>query len=229
MSSFQLKAEKREKLGSLEARKIKKAGRIPAVISSKKGNVNITLDKREFEIELNKGNIQTRVAEIEVDGKKFKAITHKIDLDPVSDTPIHIDLRDCSDSKQVKAQPKINFLNRDKSIGLKKGGFLSVRMRKVEVICDSVEKIPTEIDVDIADLQVGQKVRASKIKLPAGVKFAKKDDFLIASITGRGKAEEETAVVAGAEGAAGATAAATAGAAAPAAGAAKAAGDKKGK
>lgn len=223
MSSFQLKAEKREKLGSLEARRIKNSGRIPAVLYSKNGNLNISLDKREFEIELSKGNIQTRVAEIELGGKKIKAIAHKIELDPVSDHPIHVDLLNCEESKTFAAQPKLNFENRDKSPGLKKGGFLHIVLRKVGVICDNANVIPESVSVDVGSLQVGSKIRANDLKLPAGTKLARKDNFLIASITGRGnKAEEEVAAAApGAEGAApaaGATPAAGA-AATPAAGA----------
>ncbi len=218
MSSFQLQAQKREKLGSLEARRIKKADRIPAVIYSKGGNINVSFDRREFEIELQKGNIQTRVIEISLDGKKIKAIAHKVDLDPVSDAPVHIDLLNCDESKNFIAQPKIAFVNQDKSIGLKKGGFLHVVLRKAKVVCEKSEQIPEVIEVDIARLQVGQKVRSENVTLPAGVKFAKKGSFLIASIIGRGKAEEEAPAAA-----AGAAAPAAGAAAAPAAGAAKAA------
>lgn len=225
MSSFQLQAQKREKLGSLEARRIKKSDRIPAVIYSKNGNINISFDKREFEIEFQKGNLQTRMVEISLDGKKIKAITHKIDLDPVSDTPIHIDLLNCDESKNFIAQPKIVFTNQDKSIGLKKGGFLHVVLRKAKVICEKSEQIPEIIEVDITRLQVGQKVRSDQIELPTGVKFAKKGAFLIASIIGRGKAEEEVAVVAGAT--AGAAAPAAGATAAPAAAGAAKAGEKK--
>lgn len=234
MSSFQLKAEKREKLGSLEARRIKNAGRIPAVIYSKNGNINISVDKREFEIEFSKGNIQTRIAEIEVAGKKIKAIAHKIELDPVSDHPIHIDLLNCEENKGFKAQSKLNFVNRDKSPGLKKGGFLHIVLRKVEVVTDKADAIPESITVDVGSMQVGSKIRGNDLKLPAGVKLTKNNNFLIASVTGRGNKEEvETtaAAVPGAEGAAAPAAGATpaAGAAAtPAAGAAKApAADKK--
>lgn len=120
MSSFQLKAEKREKLGSLEARRIKLAGKIPAVIYSKSGNINISLDKREFEQEYLKGGIQTRVAELDLAGKKLKVIAHIVELDPVSDKPIHVELLNCDETKVFKAQPKINFINQDKAPGLKK-------------------------------------------------------------------------------------------------------------
>lgn len=192
MSSFQLKAQERNKLGSLEARRIKKAGMIPAVIYSKEKNINISLDKREFETEFSKGNILSRVAEIEVNGEKIKAIAHRVELDPVSDFPVHIDLVECDNNSKLKAKPRINFTNQDKCLGLKKGGFLHIVARKVEVLCDSEKNLIETIDIDIARLQVGQKVRSSQIKLPSGVEFKNKTNFLIASITGRGKAEEES-------------------------------------
>ncbi len=222
MSSFQLKAEKREKLGSLEARRIKLAGKIPAIIYSKNGNINISVDKREFETEYFKGNIQTRVAEVEISGKKIKVIAHKIDVDPVSDKPIHIDLLNCDETKQIKAKPKLIFINQDKSAGIKKGGILHVVMRKVEVVCADANKIPDKIEIDVAPLHIGSKIRSNDIILPAGSTLSRKDNFLLASIIGRGKSEDEVKVAGATDAAAGATAAAGA-AAAPAAGGAKAA------
>lgn len=227
MSSFQLKAEKREKLGSLEARRIKLAGKIPAVIYSTSGNINISLDKKEFEQEFFKGDIQTRVIEIEVAGKKIKAITHIVEVDPVSDQPIHVELLNCDETKTFKAQPKIIFINKDKSPGLKKGGFLHINLRKVGVLCESADKIPATIEIDASSLQVGSKVRSQSLKLPAGVKLERNKNFLIASVLGRGKSEEDPAAVAAAAGAAGAAAPAAGAAAAPAAAKAPAKDDKK--
>ena len=191
--SLVLKAEKREKLGTLEARKLRRAHRIPAVILSKNGNINLSLSQKDFDHEYEKGSILTSVLELEFDGKKTKVIAHKVDLDPVSDHPIHVDFLLCEDAKAVRAKPKIKFVGQDKSPGLKKGGFLHVVLRRAEVVCDSAKNIPSEITVDVSPLHVGAKIRASKVVLPAGVKFAKGADFLIASIIGRGKSEEDKA------------------------------------
>ncbi len=210
MSSLQLKAQKREKLGSLEAKRIKKSGKVPAVIQSKNGNLNIILDKKEFENEYKKGNIQTRIIEIEIDGKKIKTVTNRVELDPVSDQLIHIDLVNCSESKYIKAWPKVNFIGRDKSFGLKKGGFLNIRTRKIEVLCEKEELIPEFIEIDISTVHIGQTIRSNVIKLADGVKLSRNSEFLIASITGRGKSDAEEA--AGAAGAAGANPAGAAGA-----------------
>lgn len=205
--SVVLKAEKRENLGTSASRKIKRAGRIPAVIYAAEGNVNLSLDVKEFEHEYFKGNALTSVVELELGSKKLKVIAHKVELDPVSDRPVHVDFLNCDKVKTVRAQPKLVFINQDKSPGLKKGGFLHTVLRRTSVICEGGVAIPEKIEIDAGGLHLGYKVRAENLVLPAGVKLAKKGNFLIASVVGRGKSEEETP----------AAGAATAPAAAPAA------------
>lgn len=213
--SIALKAEKREQLGSASAKKLKRVGQIPAVIYAKDGNINLSLPVKEFEQEYYKGNMPTTVIELEIAGKKMKVIAHKIELDPVSDHPIHIDFLACEDNKVIAAKPKLAFLNQEKSPGLKKGGFLHIVMRRLAVVCDGEKDIPNKIDIDVGSLHIGSKIRSESIVLPAGVKLSKKGNFLIGSIVGRGKSEDE--VVAPVAGAAPAPAVApVAGAAAPA-------------
>lgn len=216
MTTVVFQAEKREKLGSLEAKKIKKAGKIPAVIYSAKGNINLTLDAKEFEHEYYKGTALTSVVELDFAGKKTKVIAHKVELDPVSDHPIHVDFYNCEETKEVKAQPKLNFVNQDKSPGLKRGGFLNVVLRRVSVLCDGAKSVPNSIEVDVGSIQVGQKIRGNDLVLPAGVKLAKNGKFLVASVTGRTSKADETAAAGGAAPAAGAAAPAAAAAKAPA-------------
>lgn len=191
MSSFNLKAEKREKFGSLEANRIKKSGNIPAVILAKSGNKNITINAREFDIEYRKGNIQSKVIEIEVDGKKVKSIVRNIDLDPVKDKIVHLEFLDLENTKQVRAWPKVEISGKSISPGIKKGGFLNVRLRKVEVVCEDITKIPATIEIDVSKLHVGDKVRKDDINPGAGVKFATNRNFLFLSLTGRGKSADE--------------------------------------
>lgn len=191
--SITLKAEKREQLGTAASRRLKNAGRIPAVIYVKNGNVNLSLDTREFETEYFKGILPVSLIELELEGKKTKVIAHKIELDPVSDRPVHVDFLACEAAAAIRAKPKFSFINQDKSLGLKKGGVLNIVLRRIEVLCEGEKSIPSEIEVDIAPLHIGSKVRASDLKLPAGVKLFKKGNFLIASITGRGKSDDDAA------------------------------------
>lgn len=197
--SISLKAEKREQTGSAAAKKIKRSGQIPAIIYSKNGNINISVPAHDFEREYSKGAMQTTVIELELGGKKIKAIAHKIQLDVVTDRPTHIDFFNCDETKGVISKPKLIFVNQDKSPGIKKGGFLHVVLRRAEVV--SVKEVASEIIIEAGNLHIGSKVRANDVVLPEGVKFTKKGNFLIASITGRGKSEETPAAGAPAAGA----------------------------
>ena len=191
-NNFNLAANIRKSTGSADSRRARKNGAIPAVILDKNGNLNVTIDAKTFEQEYFKGQIYTTLADISVDGKNIKAIAHKIEFDPVTDRPIHIDFIKVEPGQNVKVAAKVNFLNRDKCIGLKRGGFLHINLRRIAVICP-VDAIVENINIDISKNIVGDKIRSNKISLPAGTKFAAKEEFLVASITGRGtKATEES-------------------------------------
>jgi large subunit ribosomal protein L25 len=189
--SFDLQANIREKLGSAESRRIRKSGNIPAVIYDNKGqNQEISVSGKEFEKEYFKGNILATVVNLDINGKKENVIVNKIDLHPVTDRPSHITFVKAGD--KVKAKVKIKFSNRDKSPGIKRGGFLNIVNRKVELICP-IDQIPAEIEVNISKMIVGDKVKSADITLPENTSFVIKRNFTIASITGRGaKASEES-------------------------------------
>jgi large subunit ribosomal protein L25 len=91
-ATFNLKANSREKVGSAESRRLRKAGLIPAIIHNKGGKaIYISVPVKELEHEYLKGNLFTTVAEIEVNGKKIKAVPHAVELNPVTDRPDHVD------------------------------------------------------------------------------------------------------------------------------------------
>ncbi len=219
-TTFNLKAVTRTNLGSADSRRVRKGGQVPAVIyNNGKENLNIAVDAKDFEHQYFKGNIFTTVVDLDLDGKKLQVIAKKVEVNPVTDKPEHIDFIQFSKDKSVKVKAKLNFINQDKSIGLKRGGFLHIVARKVEVLC-APGAIVHSIDIDVAPLRVGHKIRSQDLHLPENVKLAGKDGFLIASIIGRGSKEDDKAdaAAAAAEGAAPAAAKAPAAkAAAPAA------------
>ena len=186
--NFDLKADPREKLGSAESRRIRKSGNIPAVIYDNGQNIHISISAKDFEKEYFKGNIFTTIINLDINSKKEKVIANKIDVDPVTDRPDHITFVKASD--KVKAKVRVRFFNREKSPGIKKGGFLHIVTRKVELWCP-VEEVPEEITYDIGKMRVGQKVRSIDLDLPANVTFANKKEFNVASIIGRGSKDEE--------------------------------------
>src|SRR5690606_35884796 len=111
-------------------------------------------------------------------------------LHPVTDRPIHINFIKFEKSEKVRAKVKLNFINKEKSKGLKKGGFLNITLRRVELICDP-NSIPDFIEIDTQELKVGDKVKVTDLILPENTKLSKRNPLTVASITGRGTKDTE--------------------------------------
>ena len=177
----------REDLGSSFAKKLRKDGRIPAVVYGENHvNAYIDLDQKQFEKEYFKGGIETKIFEVNTPKEKFELICYQIDLDPVSDRPRHIDFISVKGKKEIKTLIPIKYLNRDKALGLKNGGYVNVLVRKLQVYCDP-KNIPQFIEIDCAPLRLKQSVKVSDLTLPKGVRPVTKKDLLLVRVIGRGK------------------------------------------
>ncbi len=211
----------RKDLGSSNTNRLRKEGLIPAVIYGNNGeeNIYISIIKKDFDKEYLKGNIQIRPIELTVDGKKYQVLSYQVDLDPVSDMPRHVDFINIEGKKQAKVYIPVNFIGREKSPGVKKGGFLNILKRKIQCYVDPMN-IPASIDVNVSTMHIGDKKKINDITLPDGIKTVDKTNFNVCTITGRGKSTDIATPTADA------TATATT-AAAPAAPAAKAPEAKK--
>ncbi|MBM3951981.1 MAG: 50S ribosomal protein L25/general stress protein Ctc [Rhodospirillales bacterium] len=227
----QMPAERRERAGKGAARAVRRAGRVPAVVyGDNKPPFNISLDPRDVARELGRPGFRSRVFELKLDGESMRALARDVQVDPVSDRPLHVDFMRFGPNAELRVEVRVEFINEGKSPGLKVGGVLNVVRHDVELVCKA-DKIPEVLTVDLDGLKIGDSVHISHIKLPEGVRPAIRDrDFTVATIAAPTRYEEEVkpTEAAAVEGAAavpaeGAAAAPAAGAAAaPAAGAAAA-------
>ena len=184
----------RKDLGTANTNRLRKEGFIPAVIYGSNGseNIYISILKKDFEKEYLKGAIQIRPIELDLDGKKYKVLTYQIDLDPVSDLPRHVDFINIEGKKEVKTYIPVSFLGREKSPGIKKGGFLNILKRKIQCYVDPMN-IPELIEVVVSGMHIGDKMKINDIKLPAGIRPVDKTNFNICTVTGRGKSTVDEA------------------------------------
>lgn len=184
----------RSLVGKNVGNKLLRVGKIPAVIYGENGepNINIELDIKEFEKEYFKGNVELKVFNLNIDGKIYKVIPYLIDIHPVSDRPRHIDFIQVEGKKEIKVLVPLTFKNREKSPGLKKGGYLNIISRKIQLFVDP-KNIPNEIVIDLEGLHLKNSVKLSQIKLPEGTRSITKKDIILCTIVGRGKSDiEET-------------------------------------
>jgi large subunit ribosomal protein L25 len=149
--------------------------------------------------------------EIETPKGSENAMLMDIQYHPVSDAPMHVDFKRIDIKKPVSVVVPLQLLNTETSRGLKMGGTLNFAVRKVAVVA-KVDNIPEKIDVDLLELNIGDVIHGSDLKLSAGVELGLHQADL-AFVIIAGKMAEEVDVAK--------PAAAAATAAAPAKGAAK--------
>ncbi len=225
-----LAAERRDRAGKGAARATRRSDRVPGVIyGDKKPPVLISIEQRALERVANKESFFARLATVTVDGESHRVLPREVQLDPVSDRPIHADFLRVGPKTRITVAVPIHFENEAASPGLKRGGVLNVVRHAVEVYC-LADSIPELFTADLTGLDIGDSIHISHVKLPEGVRPTIGRDFTIASVAAPTVYVEETptaaaataegeAAAAGAEGAAAAPAARAA--AAPAAGGAK--------
>jgi large subunit ribosomal protein L25 len=194
-AQVEFEAVARPSLGKGAARQARRDGRVPVIIyGNNKDSVPLSVDANKISQEYFRGGFMNKIVALKADGKTYNAIPRDVALNPVSDKIEHADFLHVDEKSQVKVLVPIHFLNVEKSVGIKRGGVLNVVRHDVELVCN-VNAIPKHLEIDVLEMNIGNSVHISQVKLPEGVKPAIKRDFTIASIAGR-MAEEEVATAA---------------------------------
>jgi large subunit ribosomal protein L25 len=178
-----LKATKRETVSVGQINKLRAEGSIPAILyGGEKDNLKISLKKLHLQNIIKTETFMSKVFDLDIDGQAEKALAREIAYDPLSDEPIHIDFLRITKGSKIILEIPVNFINQDKSPGLKKGGVLNIVRRKVELKCPT-ENIPNEIIVDLNNIEINTSLKISSVKLPEGVVPTITDrDFVIGTV-----------------------------------------------
>jgi len=210
MGNVVLMAKKREKAGSAESRRIRRSGRIPAVMYGRAGKtVSLDLDKLEF-LRSTKGISESTIVKVEVDGKSYDAFVKDTQRNIIDGNILHIDFYEVDSETLLKA--KVSLILSGSPIGVREGGNLEKPLHEIEVEC-LPKDLPERIEVDISELKVNQSMFVRDIPLAKGVKLVSPPDQVVAVVK---YAKTEAAAEPAAEAAA-AAAGSTAPGAAPAA------------
>ena len=214
-------AKSRETSGTGGARAVRRTGDVPAVIYGQGGNSRaIRIAFRDMEKPYQTGRFTSTLFVLDVEGEKIRVIPREVQVDPVTERPIHADFQRLTAGSRIRLFIPVHFNNHTESPGLKRGGVLNVVRHEIEFFCPS-ENIPQLIEVDLTGMDIGDSLHISKIKLPEGlVPVIRNRDFTVATVAAPSAfAEADTKAATATEGDAAAAAAPAAGAAAPAAGA----------
>lgn len=226
-------AKKRDRAGKGGARASRREGFIPAVIyGDKQPPMPISVEPKQLERVMHAEGFFNHRILVEVDGTKYDVLPRDVQLDPVTDRPIHFDFLRVGVNSVITVQVPVHFRNEGASPGIKRGGVLNVVRHEVEVYCRA-DSIPERLTATLENLDIGHSVHISNVTLPEGVRpTITGRDFTIATIAPPTVYVEEVPVAAAAATAEGEAApaegdAAAEGGAAPAEGAAAPAAGKE--
>jgi len=181
MNSIDANIRNTKTKGELSA--LRNNGNVPAIIyGGEAQNEKISISKKLLKSLIEKENFLSNIVTLNVDGKSQNVLPKEIKYHIISDEPIHVDFLRVVPGLKIKIEVPVQFINHEKSPGLKRGGVLNIVRRKVELRCPS-EKIPESLVIDLDGIDIGESFKISSIKLETDVEpTIRGRDFVIATL-----------------------------------------------
>lgn len=174
-----LNANERSAYGKNAAIKMRKAGRIPAVMYDRHGkSVSLDVDEGEF-MRLFKLVTESTIVTLNASGKDYEVFIKDFQHDIVTDKIKHIDFYEVERGKPLRTKVKIKLQGSPE--GVRHGGILETGITELELEC-LPKNLPPRIVVDVSALDVNQSLHVRDIKLPEAVTVLTSDDITVAAI-----------------------------------------------
>ena len=195
-----LKAKVRENSGSAQSRRSRGEGNIPAVVYGLGMDpVSVEIDAREFTNALKTEAGSNVIFNLEIGKEKYTALAREIQKHVYRNEFLHVDFIQVDLSQTVDADVQINFTGIP--MGVKEEGGVVQTVNSTITITALPTNIPTSLDLDISELNVGDNLAATDVDLPEGVELANdEDDSILVTITIPRAAVEEEEEIEGLEG-----------------------------
>ena len=180
-----IEVEERTATGRNQVARIRAEGKVPAVLyGAGRASRHLSVMERELERHVRQHH---KVFKLALEGKEQAIYLQEIQWDCLSDEPLHVDFRRIDLKKPIELTVELNYLGHPK--GISKGGRLAKDMIQLKIRCLPV-KIPDAIDIQVGELDVGDKILARELTLPEGVTLAIPGDRLVSHLLGAELEEE---------------------------------------
>jgi len=179
MDNKTISAEIRTELRKSASKRMRKEGRIPAVIYGHNDPMNISVDEREFHKKFEKISENTIIT-LTIGKKSYSVLVKDFQDDILSSKIQHIDFFEIEKGKTLKTNVPVHVEGSAK--GVREGGVLDQRLHELEVEC-LPKDIPESITIDVTELESGDAVHVADIAAPKGVKILNMLEQTVVSVT----------------------------------------------
>ncbi len=169
-AKYILEAEMREDLGKGASRRLRRVNKIPAVLyGAGRPAWSLTLKENQLMRNLQDEAFYAAIIELTLDGKQQKVFLRDLQRHPAKPFILHVDLQRVRDDVEMTVVLPLHYINEDTAHGVKmEGGQIIRNAVDIEITC-LPGVLPEFIEVDLADLKLGDSLHLSSIKLPEGV------------------------------------------------------------
>jgi len=167
---FDLIAEIREDSGKGASRRLRREGKVPAIIyGAGRPPRALVFDHNKVLKQLESESFYSSVLNVKVGEKSQAAILKDLQRHPAKQLILHMDLQRIVEDEEIRMNVPLHFIGEDVAPGVKQGGGnVSHLMTDVEVVC-LPKNLPEYLEVDVSALELDQMLHLSDIKLPEGV------------------------------------------------------------
>jgi len=190
MKSIAISGSVRKNVGKRDAKELRYEGNVPAVLYGGKEQTHLSVSAADLKPVLYTPEVV--FVELNIDGKKTRAIVQEAQFHPLTDQIRHVDFLELFDDKEVSMNIPIKLTGT--SPGVKMGGKLVQKLRKLRVKA-LPGNMPQEVDVPMESLEVGKSFRVEQVQLANAKVLNNADDTIVSVIMSRAlrQAEQEAA------------------------------------
>ena len=173
METFEIIAEPREDMGKGASRRLRREGKVPGIVyGANKDAASIMVQQNEIFHHLENEAFYSHILTLQVGKAKEKVVLKDLQRHPYKPVVLHLDLLRVDENETLTMRVPLHFINEDICIGVKQdGGVVSHVMTDLEIVC-LPKDLPEYIEVDVAEVNVGEGIHLSDLKLPEGSEIA---------------------------------------------------------
>jgi large subunit ribosomal protein L25 len=168
--TYQVGADSRHDQGKGASRRLRRAGKVPAVLYGGEGGPrSITLDHQQLLTLIDKEKFYSSIISVNVDAQSQPAIIRDVQMHPARNAVVHVDLQRVVESEKLRIHLPIHFKGEAVAPGVKtQGGIVSHLMQDVEISCMPAD-LPEFLELDLSAMNLNETLSLGDIPLPQGV------------------------------------------------------------